>query len=103
MKGLQGQLHIQELEKMKNMPGMKGFGLGSNRAQIKDLLESLTPEQKAKQDKQGYLTMEDLTPKQRAMLGDIPKDGNWTFSYSIEGKHVTIKSKAGGDKGGDTL
>jgi hypothetical protein len=65
----------------------------SKRLRIAELLESLTPAQKEKQEKQGHLTLEDLTPAQREMLGGVPKEGNWTFSYSIDGKRLTIKAK----------
>jgi hypothetical protein len=27
------------------------------------------------------------------MLGDVPAEGSWTFSYSIEGKKLTIKNR----------
>jgi len=78
---------------LRGVEGVRPFMIDSKRMRIKELLESLTPAQKEKQEKQGYLNLDDLTPKQREMLGDIPKEGNWTFSYSIDGKKVTIKGK----------
>ena len=71
----------------------RAFALESKRMRIKELLESLSPEQREMQEKNGFLTLGDLTPKQREMLGDTPKEGNWTFSYSIGDKRVTIKNK----------
>jgi hypothetical protein len=58
-----------------------------------ELIESLSAEQKAKQEKQGYLTPDDLTPKQRELLGELPKGGDWTFSFTANGRKLTIKSK----------
>jgi hypothetical protein len=74
-------------------PGTRGFAFDVGRMRIKELLESLTTDQLAKQEKQGHLTLEDLTPKQREMLGGIPKDSNWTFVYAIDGKKLTLKGK----------
>ncbi|HRK20854.1 MAG TPA: hypothetical protein PLX06_03560, partial [Fimbriimonadaceae bacterium] len=81
------------MPKIENLPQGRAFTFDSKRMQINELLSSLTPAQKEKQAKQGYLTIHDLTPKQREMLGNIPTSGDWTFSYSIDGKKLTIKSK----------
>jgi hypothetical protein len=82
-----------QLMKLEGLAKVSPFTVDSRRMRIHELLASLTPAQAEKQEKQGYLTLEDLTPKQREMLGDIPKDGNWTFSFSIDGKKLTIKGK----------
>lgn len=82
-----------ELDKLKDLklPDMSGvkIGLGT----IGKLAESLTPEQIAKNEKNGHLTFEDLTPEQRDMLGDWSKDSQFTITVSRDGKTVTIKSK----------
>lgn len=84
---------VEDLPKLKELELARPFVLDSRRMKIGELLDSLTDAQKAKQERQGYLTLTDLTPKQRAMLGNIPDSGDWTFSYSIDGKKLTIKSK----------
>ena len=60
---------------------------------IMKLIDSLNMQQRDKQEKQGYLTLDDLTPEQRKMLGDMPKGQNWTIAYVIDGKKLTLKSK----------
>jgi hypothetical protein len=59
---------------------------------VKKFIASLTPEQKALADKQGYLRPEDLTKEQRELLG-IDGKGDVNMSFSIEGQKVVIKSK----------
>jgi len=86
-------LEKMKFEELKGLQGVKPFVLDSKKMRIVELIDSLSASQKEKHDKQGYLTLEDLNPKQRAMLGDVPSEGNWTFSYSIEGKKLTIKNK----------
>jgi len=86
-------MKMEELKELKGLQNLKPFALDSRRMKISDLLNSLSTAQKEKQEKQGFLTLSDLTPKQREMLGDIPGDGNWTFSYSVDGKKLTIKNK----------
>lgn len=81
------------MPKLEGLPEGRLFGIDSRRMRINELLDSLTPAQKEKQAKQGHLTLADLTPRQREMLGDVPAEGNWTFSYSIEGKKLTVKNK----------
>lgn len=88
-----GKSRVFAVPEMKGLEGLRPFTINSSKMRISELLDSLTAEQKVKQEKQGYLTLADLTEKQKAMLGSIPSDGNWTFSYSIDGKKLTIKSK----------
>ncbi len=59
---------------------------------IKGLMNSLTDKQWELQKKNGYLTPDDLTPKQRVMLGSDTK-GDFSLSFSLDGKTLTIKSK----------
>ena len=86
-------LDKMKFEELKGLQGVKPYVLDSKKMRIVELIDSLSATQREKHEKQGYLTLEDLNPKQRAMLGDVPSDGNWTFSYSIEGKKLTIKNK----------
>lgn len=81
------------MPKLDHLPEGRAFVFDSKRMRIAELLDSLTAAQKEKQAKQGHLTVADLTPKQREMLGSIPTEGNWTFSYSIDGKKLTVKNK----------
>ncbi len=82
-----------KMEELKGLERVRPFMLDSRKMRIGELLGSLTASQKEKQEKQGYLTLADLTPKQRELLGSVPEEGNWTFSYSIDGKKLTIKNK----------
>lgn len=59
---------------------------------IRELMKSLTKEQWEKHEKQGYLKPSDLSPDQIKMLGN-DRDGEWTLSFTIDGKSLTIKSK----------
>ena len=79
--------------KEKELQGVKSYALDSKKMRIVELMGSLSSDQSEKHNKRGYLTLDDLTPKQRAMLGNVPSEGDWTFSYSIEGKKLTIKNK----------
>lgn len=88
-----GKTRVFTMPEMKGLEELRPFTFNSSKMRISELLESLTDEQKDKQEKQGYLTLSDLSAKQKAMLGSIPSDGNWTFSYSIDGRKLTIKSK----------
>lgn len=56
------------------------------------LLESMTPEQSKLMESRGYLTVKDLTNAQKELLGELPK-GDFTISYTIDGKSITIKSE----------
>lgn len=62
---------------------------------IDKLFASLTPDQLAKQDKNGYLTLEDLTAEQRKMLGDWASgSSNIELAFTKDGKTIRIKSKS---------
>ena len=60
---------------------------------IRGLLKSLTPSQRERMNRQGYLNPSDLTNNQRKMLGSLPDKGDWTISYSLDGEKITIKGK----------
>ncbi len=60
---------------------------------IGQLMDSLTPEQWALHERQGYLRVEDLTPAQRALLGSLPESAHtWSITVVINGKKLTLKS-----------
>lgn len=93
-----------DLDELKDLKNLKFKGLEDLRTDMpkiavvpsidsKSLLDSLTAEQKEKQSKQGYLTPDDLTGKQKALLGLSKMKGDWTISISQDGQTVTIKSK----------
>ena len=69
-----------------------GFGILDD-AKIRQLMESLTEEQRAKHELRGHLTLGDLTDAQREIVKDLPADGTWSISYSIDGQKITLKSK----------
>ena len=75
----------------KELENFKGKGFFMNDANFSELLRSLTPAQKEKHKKQGYLNLSDLTPAQRKMLGSSGNEGSFTISFSKDGEKVTIK------------
>ena len=58
---------------------------------IGDLMASITKAQWELQAKQGYLKSSDLTAAQRKMLGSETVKGDWTITFSVDGKTLTIK------------
>jgi hypothetical protein len=114
LKGLDTKIHGDLELKLKNMEDLKGLetkirageleGLdkkirGEVELKMKELdketklMESLTPSQWEKHEKHGYLTPADLTPAQREILGDLPKNGNWSITYVIDGKKLSLRAK----------
>ncbi len=69
-------------------PKVRAFG--STTIKLTELLESLSPEQKARMKDQGFLKASDLSAKQREMLG--PLKGSWQIVFSKDGQKMTIKS-----------
>ncbi|MEA2552663.1 MAG: hypothetical protein QOJ65_839 [Fimbriimonadaceae bacterium] len=59
---------------------------------ITKLFNSLTPDQREMNRRQGYLRMRDLTPSQRSILGVSGKAKGWTIRVSKDGDDLTIKS-----------
>ena len=56
------------------------------------LLDSLTPDQKDMNRRQGFIRASDLTPAQRRMIGISDKSKDWTIKINKDGREVTIKS-----------
>jgi hypothetical protein len=74
------------IEKLK----LEGPAFSFGGQKLDDLLASLTADQKAKMQKQGYLTPKDLNEKQRVMLGKLP-DGKWELHFTKDGKSIKIR------------
>jgi hypothetical protein len=72
--------------------GQNVFRTDSGGQDLLRLGRSLSPDQKEKHRRQGYLNYSDLTPSQQKYLGRMSRDGNWTLRYSGEGHDFTIKS-----------
>jgi hypothetical protein len=56
------------------------------------LMDSLSPDQRELNRRQGFLRSHDLTEGQRKMLGISSNDKGWTIKFSKDGESVTIKS-----------
>ena len=56
------------------------------------LLSSLSPEQREKNRRQGYLHASDLSAAQRKMLGTPSSGKGWTITISKNGESITVKS-----------
>lgn len=83
--------NLDELKELKELKKLDGKVFTFDHADIQKLIKSLTPAQKEKQKKQGYLTPADLTDAQRKMLGGM-KDGSWSLTFVQDGQTLTIKS-----------
>ncbi len=59
---------------------------------FKSLAKSLTPEQREKHKKQGFLRFGDLDDAQRKLLGNLSAKGSWTVKYQVDDESLTIKS-----------
>lgn len=59
---------------------------------IRGLLKSLSAEQKAIQNKRGYLKLGELTAAQRKMLGNTSRGGDWNITFVVEGQKLSIRS-----------
>ncbi|HWD37460.1 MAG TPA: hypothetical protein VG944_01310 [Fimbriimonas sp.] len=86
--------------KLWSTPDGKSFNFGKGdgvffmkHVDYDSLLKSLTDKQKDLEKSQGYLTLDDLTPKQREMLGIDHQSGNFEFVFEKDGQKLTIKSK----------
>lgn len=81
---------------LHDFPGFEHFAPGSphffrfEMGSVGKLFQSITEEQWRKHDQQGYLTLGDLTPQQRAMLGD--PTGTFSISLNINGRTLNIRS-----------
>lgn len=76
-----------EIEKLLDSPKFE-FATGLN---LEKLIDSLSAEQKALHEKQGHLSVDDLTVEQKKLLGSTPSQGSFTISIVINGKKLTIK------------
>lgn len=60
---------------------------------IDKLITSLTKEQREKMDKNGHLTLDDLTKEQKSLLGDIADDAVFNIEVKTENGVIKIKNK----------
>jgi hypothetical protein len=76
------------------VPGMPGAARGMvfSHDNMSRLIKSLTRDQKSKQDRQGYLTLDDLSPQQRSMF-NAPKGGNWNIVFEVDGDKIILRGK----------
>jgi hypothetical protein len=87
-----------EIERMKVMEGMKPLemlrtpGLTFTADKIEKLMDSLTADQKRLHESQGYLKFSQLNEEQRKLVGS-GGDGNFTISFSVKGRSITIKNE----------
>ena len=79
-------------EMLKDVPSVRG-SFGFEGGDLRELMDSITPEQWALHKKQGYLKLSDLTPRQRKMVGIRSGPGSQiTMSFVLDGRKLTIKS-----------
>lgn len=81
-----GDLKIE----LKNLPKAPLAPAVLRSSDMKSLMKSLTPDQRSKHDRQGYLKLSDLSGGQKKMLGN--PSGNFTISVNMDGQKLTIKN-----------
>jgi tRNA nucleotidyltransferase/poly(A) polymerase len=79
-----------ELKDLHSLPKSGIAPVTLKSASMKELMKSLTPDQKAKHERQGYLKLSDLSGAQKKMLGN--PSGNFTISVNMDGQKLTIKN-----------
>lgn len=80
-------------EMLKDVPPV-GDTFDYRDGDVRKLMDSITPEQWALHKKQGHLKLNDLTAKQRNMLGIRGGAGSQiTMTFVLDGKKLTIKSE----------
>ena len=82
----------KSMEEMHKSLGEKMKVLRIKLENLKKFLATITPEQKALADKQGYLKTSDLTKEQRELLG-IGEGGDVDMTFQVDDQKVTIKGK----------
>lgn len=88
------QIPPKGLEKGRKLELRLGGGdkqsLKVSSGDIAKLIQSLTPDQRDKQSKQGYLFFEDLTKEQRELFGSRP-EGKFEIRYKIDRDELVIR------------
>lgn len=79
-----------ELMDVHGLAKVPGAPVALKSANMKELMKSLTPDQKSKHERQGYLKLSDLSGAQKKMLGN--PSGNFTISVNMDGQKLTIKN-----------
>ncbi|HRI44769.1 MAG TPA: hypothetical protein PLL78_07185 [Fimbriimonadaceae bacterium] len=82
-----------EQELFRQGKALESKSLFLDDTKVRQLIESLSADQWAKQEVQGHLTLQDLTDMQRELIKDLPAEGTWSVSFSIDGKSVKLKAK----------
>jgi len=79
-----------ELKDVHGLAKVPSAPVALKSASMKELMKSLTPDQRAKHERQGYLKLSDLSGAQKKMLGN--PNGNFTISVNMDGQKLTIKN-----------
>jgi hypothetical protein len=72
---------------------LRVFTFGAPKVDFEKFVKSLSDHQKELMKSQGYLKLDDLTARQREMIGVKGSPANMTITYTANGQTVTIKSK----------
>jgi len=85
--------HLKDLKipAMPNMPKLPRVMI--QLPEIKKLLENLTPEQRAQMERDGEITLRDLTPGQREALGMKGDMGDVEITISKDGTRIRVETK----------
>ncbi|MCH8274091.1 MAG: DUF4974 domain-containing protein [Armatimonadetes bacterium] len=83
-------MKLEAPEMIERVRGLTRHGIGMEN--VGELMDSLTKEQWATQEKRGYLTPDDLSEKQRALFGHLPSEGSWSVTVVIGERKLTIKN-----------
>lgn len=75
---------------LKDLPKVPKVPVVLNKDNIGQLLKSMSPAQRAKHDKEGFLKLSDLTAAQKKLLGN--PSGTFTISVNMDGQKLTIKN-----------
>lgn len=97
--------YLKQFEDLKLMPGDekafeklreslkdREFRFSFGGMNLKPLMDSLTDDQWAKHQSQGYLTLDDLTDAQKKLVGKLPSGDAWSITLSIDGRSLTLRS-----------
>lgn len=84
------KFEMKDLEGLKELKNLKFPSMGAIDA--KKLIGSITPEQWAQHEKQGFLLPSDLNGDQRKMLGGMLDTEGWNLVFSVDGKTLKLHS-----------
>ncbi len=81
---------VPKVPSFEGMPKLPETGVQSS--SLLEISKSLTPAQREKNKKQGFLFWSDLTKEQQIKLGAGKWSGSWTISVNSNGESFTVKS-----------